>query len=174
MSTHINTAEFQCWACILYVKQTYLLAMYRASQPSHEESQLHLSAAQYDLLTFTLQSIHIIQSMQGLLPYFSLLTWCWYILRHGPTNPEWILSKINVFIQGRNYYRTWRPLPFSSIRTPNAQEHTFTQGVKWVTVDGMLRLWAAFLLILNNLKEIDVLLYKKKCWVVTNLPSAEA
>lgn len=34
--------------CVLYViYQTYLLAMYCTSQPSHEENQLNLSAAQY-------------------------------------------------------------------------------------------------------------------------------
>lgn len=34
--------------CVLYVEQqTNLLAVYGASQPSDEESQLYLSAAQY-------------------------------------------------------------------------------------------------------------------------------
>lgn len=34
--------------CVLFaIRQTDLLAMYRASQSSHEESELNLSAAQY-------------------------------------------------------------------------------------------------------------------------------
>lgn len=104
--------------CVCIIQQTYLLAMHCASQPSHEESQLHLSAAQYvtkDYYYYYYYHMFPVNSVND-------------ILQHRTH----VLSKMNVCIQGRNYFHTRRLLPFSSMtrRNPNAKKHIFTQRVR--------------------------------------------